>query len=332
METINPKDISKLDTKDIAFITLKNNNKIMVDESAPEKLSKKSIKTNDNIRNNKFQKILISKNINFSYKGKENKNILNLKKTNSNTNNINNQNIQKNDFNLISQISKNIYFSFNRNISKDKSNDKPIKKEEEKVNMAIKRKSRNSQKGVNPVFGEKNDQQKADNNIYFSIYPDLNKHYNSTQKKFISLVQQLRQKRIKNSSSIKDKASYNKYYELYKNNEKNNLIKNIHFNRLKHYEEKAMEDNFKEKEKGKDIFDKNIFNSFKTSTIDYSDNNTFYCGINDSLRTSTISCYKQNTRSSSEIKVSNHKLKSGRIGYSSTLVFPLNIFKSKLNS
>ena len=198
--------------------------------------------------------------------------------------------------------------------------------------MAIKRKSRNSQKGVNPVFGEKNDQQKADNNIYFSIYPDLNKHYNSTQKKFISLVQQLRQKRIKNSSGIKDKASYNKYYELYKNNEKNNLIKNIHFNRLKHYEEKAMEDNFKEKEKGKDIFDKNIFNSFKTSTIDYSDNNTFYCGINDSLRTSTISCYKQNTRSSSEIKVSNHKLKSGRIGYSSTLVFPLNIFKSKLNS
>ena len=332
METINPKDISKLDTKDIAFITLKNNNKIMVDESAPEKFSKKSNKTNDNIQNNKFQKILISKNFNFSYKGKENKNILNLKKANPKTNNINNQNLQKNDFNLISQISKNIYFSFNRNNNKDKSNDIPIKKEEEKVNMAIKRKSRNSQKLKNPVFGEKNDQQKADNNIYFSIYPDLNKHYNSTQKKFISLVQQLRQKRIKNSSSIKDKASYNKYYELYKNNEKNNLIKNIHFNRLKHYEEKAMEDNFKEKEKGKDIFDKNIFNSFKTSTIDYSDNNTFYCGINDSLRTSTISCYKQNTRSSSEIKVSNHKLKSGRIGYSSTLVFPLNIFKSKLNS
>ena len=331
METINPKDIVKLDMKDIAFITLKNNNMIMVDDSAPEKFSEIDNKTKDNIQNNKFLKILISKNINFYFKGRENRNISNLKKTNSNSKVIHNQNILKNDFNIISKISKNISFSFNQNNKKEKGMEIPKNKEEKKVNSTVKGKSRNFLNEINSLFGDKDNQQNTNNTVSLSIIADLNKRYNSTQKEFNSLVQQLKLKKNKYSSSIKDKALYQKYYEIYKNKERNKIIKNINFNRIKHYEESAKEDYIKEK--GKDIFDKNIIKNFKTNTIDYSDNNnTLHFGINDSLRTSTTSFYKQKTRSSSDIKITNYKLNSGRIGYSSTLICPLNIFQSKLNS
>ena len=331
METINPKDIVKLDMNDIAFITLKNNNMIMVDESAPEKFSETDNKTKDNIKNNKFLKILISKNMNFFYKGKESKNILNLKKTNSNNKITNNQNILKNDFNLISKVSKNISFSFNQNNKKGKTINLPIKKEEEKVNITTKEKSRNFSNEMYSLFGEKDNQQNSNNIVSLSIIADLNKRFNSTQKEFNSLVQQLKLKKNKYSSSIKDRALYQKYYELYKNKERNKIIKNLNYNRIKHYEETAKEDYIKEK--GKDIFNKNITKIFKTNTIDYSgNNNTLHLGINDSLRTSTTSFYKPKTRSSSDIKITNYKLNSGRIGYSSTLICPLNIFQSKLNS
>ena len=72
MEAINPNDIAKLEKDEISFITFKNGNMIMVDESAPEKYQSKEIKNNDkNIRiNNKdkdknFQKLSISKKIIF---------------------------------------------------------------------------------------------------------------------------------------------------------------------------------------------------------------------------------------------------------------------------
>ena len=183
METINPKDIVKLDMNDIAFITLKNNNMIMVDESAPEKFSETDNKTKDNIKNNKFLKILISKNMNFFYKGKESKNILNLKKTNSNNKITNNQNILKNDFNLISKVSKNISFSFNQNNKKGKTINLPIKKEEEKVNITTKEKSRNFSNEMYSLFGEKDNQQNSNNTVSLSIIADLNNSTKKTKKK-----------------------------------------------------------------------------------------------------------------------------------------------------
>ena len=45
MESINPNDIGELDTETISYITLKNGNMVMIDDSVPEKLKKeKNIK------------------------------------------------------------------------------------------------------------------------------------------------------------------------------------------------------------------------------------------------------------------------------------------------
>jgi hypothetical protein len=331
MEAINPNDIAKLNTDDISCITLKNGKMVMIDESAPEKFNNKPSNKNNNILNNdkKFEKLLISKHNILYFEGMNNFNKLNLEKTNSRYAIKNNQNIFKNDFNVISNISRNInfYFKPNKTLS---SNNKDLNNEEEKIDRNMKGKSRNYFDKMNTITDERFEQQKSNDMISFSIHSDLFKHYNSTQKTFISLATQLRQKRNKYSSNIKDKSSYQRYYELYQNKDFNNkLLKNLNINRIQHYQKPEKENT------AKNILDKYQINN---NILDYNFNNNsiiFSTGLNDSNinnRTiSTTSFYGAKTRASSENRIINNKLRSGMIGYSSTLIYPTNIFKSKLD-
>jgi len=331
MEAINPNDIAKLNTDDISCITLKNGKMVMIDESAPEKFNNKPSNKNNNILNNdkKFEKLLISKHNILYFEGMNNFNKLNLEKTNSRYAIKNNQNIFKNDFNVISNISRNInfYFKPNKTLS---SNNKDLNNEEEKIDRNMKGKSRNYFDKMNTITDERFEQQKSNDMISFSIHSDLFKHYNSTQKTFISLATQLRQKRNKYSSNIKDKCNYQRYYELYQNKDFNNkLLKNLNINRIQHYQKPEKENT------AKNILDKYQINN---NILDYNFNNNsiiFSTGLNDSNinnRTiSTTSFYGAKTRASSKSRIINNKLRSGVIGYSSTLICPTNIFKSKLD-
>ena len=381
MEAINPNDIAKLEKDEISFITFKNGNMIMVDESAPEKYQSKEIKNNDkNIRiNNKdkdknFQKLSISKKIIFNFEGKESNLNLENKNIYQRSNDINSQKMQKNDFNLISYISKIVDFSYKGNPNKNIINNIPILKfndnikdnmnndqnkldnlsssnlsncintkneeitEEEKIDMRIKRKSRNYLEQINSLIEEKN-KQRANAVISLKIPADISREFTSTQQKFNSMLTLFKQKKSKYSSNNNDKSIYQKYYESYKNKDKNiKLLKQMHLNRIKYYEEAENEnkDNYENKN---DVLDKNKFN--KNIFDNFNNNNTFFGEANSKENNDTLSTINKftinslngkMTRASSEKRLINYKLGGSNIGYSSTLICPINIFKSKINS
>ena len=102
METINPKNLIDIDPSTVSFITLKDGNIIMLDDSAPIKPSKEKTKSiPEEEKNNKEEKskiiLAVSFPMNFYYKGI-------IKKS------------------PILEISKNINFSYNKRemINKDK--------------------------------------------------------------------------------------------------------------------------------------------------------------------------------------------------------------------
>ena len=374
MDTINPNDISKLDRDAISFITLKNGKTMMVDESAPEKNNSNVSRnnTNINLNNNKIsKKLVISKKITYSLHDIENKNNLNFQNINLRYNNeINNKRIIKNDFNLISYISKNTNFSLFsnstlksrkikltekikeeknilnnnenqfENISTLKNNFKNNIINEEKpfvLNKSKKRRSRNLSESSNSLLNEKNIM-KAKTIINFNLISDLNKDLTETQKKFNNLLTNLKQKRYKNSLNPKDKINYHKFYELYKNNEKEiRKFAFMNFKKIKYYQ-KPEKDNIELDKDSQDIYEKykisktnkNISDNIiiNTKNIIYRNSKLDYdCSKID--RTSFNSYNENQTRASSEKKGISKKF-SNCIGYSSTLICPSNIFKSIL--
>ena len=287
MEAINPNDIAKLDTEDISCITLKNGKMITVDKSAPEKFYNKTVKIK-----NDFNLISnISKNINFSYRPSLNKNISNY----------------NSDYHLNKGFN-------NNNLNKEEIS------EEEKMNIPSKRKSRN-------YFEKMDDPQKPNFIISLNIPADLNKRFNTTQKTFYSMVTQLKQKRNKYSTNLKDRSIYQRYYELYKNKENNNkFYKTLNLKKIQHYQIPEGED------KKNDILNKY---HVKNINLDFTINTNLFSSIdlndsNTNIRTTANSFYGNKTRSSSVNQFLNYKVGSGRIEYSSTLICPSNIFKSKL--
>ena len=374
MDAINPNDIAKLNKGEISFITLKNGKKVMVDESAPEKYISNEIndgeKNNNKLNNDKkTQNFSISKKITYLFKGNDINNNLNLGKLNSKNSFINQPKILKNDFNLISFISKNTNFSYKNNSNKKVLNDIPNLKmknilkenkinqynehneldnvntsnitnltnqkkdeltEEEKLNMRYNQKSRNLN---NDLFEEKYNQ-KFNSVVSLKITADLNKYFSTTQKTFNTLLSQLKQKKIKYSLNPKDKRSYQRYYEFYKNKEKDKN-KNINFNKIKYYQEPNKdEDSNKNNNEilGKNKFNKNnlnIFNS-KYRTIFYRNMNHDSIGVNDSMRSSITRSSINSFYGNRTRASSESKISAGNIGYSSTLICPSNIFKSNL--
>ena len=106
METINPKNFIDIDPSSVSFITLKDGNMIMLDDSTPVKPSKEkkiqsSLEEIDILQKIKPQQILaVSFPTNFSYKGNAKKNI-------------------------ILEITKNINFSYNKTVYKHKEKNMP---------------------------------------------------------------------------------------------------------------------------------------------------------------------------------------------------------------
>ena len=112
METIHPNDIQELDADTFSFITLKNGNMIMIDDSVPQK--PKTIKNRNDSDSQKIERIpqnlKVSEQLTISFKGKDPKNNINFN-NNFNQNN-DNKIILKSDFNLLSEITENTNFSY----------------------------------------------------------------------------------------------------------------------------------------------------------------------------------------------------------------------------
>lgn len=277
MESINPNDINELDTGTISYITLKNGNMVMVDDSVPEKLKKeKNIKSIENSKNLAVnQPLTVSEKIIVSFKEEEKNFDIKMDIETGN------KKSEKNNFNLISKVSKNTNFSFQgkkeniknniSNISSDKNeflkdkenisqNDENItssnkinntnneeNKEGNNVRDRIRRKSMRFIEQIEKMVGEKNKHTvKAVISLY--IPSDVQSNLNATQKHFNKLVSQLRQKQNKFRKG-KGGIIGNKLYDLYKENS-NKIYKDVlspFMNRIKYYQESEKEDLSKNK-------------------------------------------------------------------------------------
>ena len=408
METINPKDVGKLDFDSISFITLKNGDMIMIDGSAPEKYKSEapkydnySIKSKNNIQN-----LEVMKQLSFTYKGKN--------KYNNTIDKINNKIILKNDFNSISYPSKAMNLSFkgisnnkfalnnfqnlpikqnikknslfeisninnninlnnkrlsynpeihpnintlkkatennNNNSSETNSNNPPSSTrnnninnlniqtreitEEEKLDQRIKRKSRNYLERLSLIFNEKN-KPLVNAVISLKIPSDVNRQISETEKEFDMMVTQLKQKRSKYNFSRTGNNLYNKYYELYKDNNKE--VKYLNLNRIKYYQE-AENDN-KENEpqmNNNETLNNNnqrmVDNTFNINNTIYVNNKTnFGIGLTDTNLNNKVmnSFYGEKNRATRD---NNNFSSRIRTNSSSSLVCPSNIIKNKLNS
>ena len=401
MESINPSDIANLDFDSISFITLKTGDMIMIDNSVPKKIQlDKKIKNNKNItqKDTIKQKLSISKQNNFSYKGK-----ITFNKFSSKYNNINNNQILlKNNFNLISKISKNISFCYkakyskmflndiqnlnikevpkknsflqynhnnndnkenfinNQNLNiinnniKSNINENPLNKEkvkentqnltlkrnnlntkteeiteEENLDMRIKRKSRNYLERLNSIFSEKN-KPLVNAVISLKIPSDVNREQSQTEKEFDMMVAQLKQKRSKYRINLNDHCIYQKYYELYKENNKE--YKYFNLNRIKYYQE--YENYNKENERmntneNNNKIDNNIINNTFYGSFNNKGINKSLIGLNDTNANNktSMSIYGEKIKTTRENKLFNSRIKE--IGCNSTLICPTNNFKDK---
>ena len=407
METINPKDVGKLDFDSISFITLKNGDMIMIDGSAPEKYKSEAQKYDNystKIKNN-IQNLEVMKQLSFTYKGKN--------KYNNTIDKINNKIILKNDFNSISYPSKAMNLSFkgisnnkfalnnfqnlpikqnikknslfeisninnninlnnkrlsynpeinpnintlkkatennNNNSSETNSNNPPSSTrnnninnlniqtremtEEEKLDQRIKRKSRNYLERLSLIFNEKN-KPLVNAVISLKIPSDVNRQISETEKEFDMMVTQLKQKRSKYNFSRTGNNLYNKYYELYKDNNKE--VKYLNLNRIKYYQE-AENDN-KENEpqmNNNETLNNNqrmVNNTFNINNTIYVNNKTnFGIGLTDTNLNNKVmnSFYGEKNRATRD---NNNFSSRIRTNSSSSLVCPSNIIKNKLNS
>lgn len=408
METINPKDVGKLDFDSISFITLKNGDMIMIDGSAPEKYKSEAQKYDNystKIKNN-IQNLEVMKQLSFTYKGKN--------KYNNTIDKINNKIILKNDFNSISYPSKAMNLSFkgisnnkfalnnfqnlpikqnikknslfeisninnninlnnkrlsynpeinpnintlkkatennNNNSSETNSNNPPSSTrnnninnlniqtremtEEEKLDQRIKRKSRNYLERLSLIFNEKN-KPLVNAVISLKIPSDVNRQISETEKEFDMMVTQLKQKRSKYNFSRTGNNLYNKYYELYKDNNKE--VKYLNLNRIKYYQE-AENDN-KENEpqmNNNETLNNNnqrmVDNTFNINKTIYVNNKTnFGIGLTDTNLNNKVmnSFYGEKNRATRD---NNNFSSRIRTNSSSSLVCPSNIIKNKLNS
>ena len=401
MESINPSDIANLDFDSISFITLKTGDMIMIDNSVPKKIKlDKKIKNNKNItqKDTIKPKLSVSKQNNFSYKGK-----ITFNKFSSKYNNINNNQILlKNNFNLISKISKNISFCYkakyskmflndiqnlnikevpkknsflqynhnnndnkenfinNQNLNiinnniKSNINENPLNKEkvkennqtltlkrnnlntkteeiteEENLDMRIKRKSRNYLERLNSIFSEKN-KPLVNAVISLKIPSDVNREQSQTEKEFDMMVAQLKQKRSKYRINLNDHCIYQKYYELYKENNKE--YKYFNLNRIKYYQE--YENYNKENERmntneNNNKIDNNIVNNTFYGSFNNKGINKSLIGLNDTNANNktSMSIYGEKIKTTRENKLFNSRIKE--IGCNSTLICPTNNFKDK---
>ena len=235
--------------------------KLEIIHNNPFKISKKIIinfegKQNDNnklinpiIFKNDFNKISkIIKNINFSYFGKLKSN---SKKIN-NQNNINNlpKNLKKEIIDISNKKRNNIFeyakttnnFSVNKNTKSQKIFNKKLfeeNKEENSINDRIRNKSKNCKERIEKLINDINTPT-VNAVISLDIRADFPSNITGIQKQFNMLMTQYKRKKNKYKKN-KGNENYQRYYELYKN--QNNKVYNGTFNhkRLKYFGESNIE-------------------------------------------------------------------------------------------
>ena len=148
------------------------------------------------------------------------------------------------------------------------------------------------------------------------------------------MVTQLKQKRSKYNFSRTGNNLYNKYYALYKDNNKE--VKYLNLNRIKYYQE-AENDN-KENEpqmNNNETLNNNqrmVDNTFNINNTIYTNNKTnFGIGLTDTNLNNKVmnSFYGEKNRATRD---NNNFSSRIRTNSSSSLVCPSNIIKNKLNS
>ena len=161
MESIHPNDIITLDMNQISYVTLKNGDMILIDESVPEK-PKKNQKVINSDKNEsiipKKYKLEISPLSTLLFKGKRNE-----------SNN-------KSDFKLCSKIVKNVNFSFKGIKSNKMGNFSENDKENKTINYIQNTKSDNSSNFIKGNMQHNYDQSlKLNKNTFKEIEQQQNK-------------------------------------------------------------------------------------------------------------------------------------------------------------
>ena len=304
--------------------------------------------------------------VNFCYKGKSNKKISfknipnlsieeNIKYNNSllqnniknydNTNPINNKDItsitkleSKINENALKEIKESNNSSEN-NHSLSSRNNLNIKTEEmteeEKLDNRIKRKSRNYLERLSLLFNERN-KPLVNAVISLKIPSDVDKQISETEKEFDMMVTQLKQKRSKYNINRPGNSIYQRYYDLYKDNNKE--YKYLYLNRIKYYQEaenenKENEQQINSNEILNNKLDNNlkINNTFYGSFINKGNNNQSMIGLTETninnKTTNSFSGDKPKTTRDNNRSL-NSRIRAG----SCTLICPSNIFKGKLGT
>ena len=290
METINPKNFIDIDPTSVSFITLKDGNMIMLDDSTPVKPSKEkkiqsSLEEINTLQKIKPQQILaVSFPTNFSYKGNTKKNI-------------------------ILEITKNINFSYNKTVYKHKEKNMPspnssidfkssmLQSKKDMTNLNI-----NNSTNINKnIFSEDNVNIRMTdtlvskqttinvNNENENIMPSNNlSMYNDNKSRI-----KLEKKSDENIQAFTFKNEQKKLLDI--NNEINLDLKeenndNINNNNIELIEEKEKENKMQNKsiEEKIDTFKKIVFNNNKIPSSLIINNNNFSSKITENPKRSVM--------------------------------------------
>ena len=290
METINPKNFIDIDPTSVSFITLKDGNMIMLDDSTPVKPSKEkkiqsSLEEINTLQKIKPQQILaVSFPTNFSYKGNAKKNI-------------------------ILEITKNINFSYNKTVYKHKEKNMPspnssidfkssmLQSKKDMTNLNI-----NNSTNINKnIFSEDNVNIRMTdtlvskqttinvNNENENIMPSNNlSMYNDNKSRI-----KLEKKSDENIQAFTFKNEQKKLLDI--NNEINLDLKeenndNINNNNIELIEEKEKENKMQNKsiEEKIDTFKKIVFNNNKIPSSLIINNNNFSGKITENPKRSVM--------------------------------------------
>ena len=176
--------------------------------------------------------------------------------------------------------------------------------------------------------------------ISLKIPSDVNRQLSEEEIDFDKMVTQLKQKRSKYNMNRKGESIYQRYYELYKDNNKE--YKYFNLNRIKYYQESDTDNKENEQQMNtNENFGKNQLNLNKLNN-NFTINNTFYGSfINKGNNKSLIGLTDYNINNKTANSFFGDKMKTSRenklfsrikAGSSSSLVCPSNIFKGKLNT
>ena len=181
MEMIHPKDVRLLDPETISFITLKNGNMIMVDNTAPLKpiIERKKIDFDQSVKNN----LKISEKLSISYNKEEYKNKINKKYNQNYDNSLKNKKYEKNDWNKVYPIVKNINFSYIGSLEQCYTNNSPknIKDNYSRKNLINKKKENITDANNNCTTNKKEDyiDFTKTSNFYSSPNSNINSNTNN---------------------------------------------------------------------------------------------------------------------------------------------------------